>query len=154
VVVFFPVTLLFGVSKYLFTAAGPRRGSGLLPPILRVTVVPLYCANFSEGRGHHAGESRRMGAPEIHKSWGARFHSAFNVRFERMLVQYDRLVRKGPGASEGRALGFSGDFCAESRSLSTGWRLVFPRTDAGAIRHQRESSDGNADRGDEAMSRK
>ena len=50
VVVFFPVTLLFGVSKYLFTALALGVVISLFASyFVAVSVVPLYCAHFLKG---------------------------------------------------------------------------------------------------------
>src|ERR1700747_377344 len=58
VVVFFPVTLLFGVSKYLFTALALGVVISLLASYLvAVSVVPLYCAKVLRGFIGHAHES-------------------------------------------------------------------------------------------------
>ena len=46
-VVFFPVTFLFGVSKYLFTALALAVVIALFASyFVAVTVVPLFCARF------------------------------------------------------------------------------------------------------------
>src|SRR6202035_2859680 len=53
VVVFFPVTLLFGVSKYLFTALALAVVFSLFASyFVAVSVVPLYCAQFLRVIGH------------------------------------------------------------------------------------------------------
>ena len=50
VVVFFPVTLLFGVSKFLFTALALSVVISLFASyFVAVSVVPLYCANLLQG---------------------------------------------------------------------------------------------------------
>src|SRR5208282_5529916 len=78
VVVFFPVTLLFGVSKYLFTALALGVVLSLFASyFVAVSVVPLYCAKVLRTIVHSAETSG--------KSWGARFHEGFNVKFSRML---------------------------------------------------------------------
>ena len=69
VVVFFPVTLLFGVSRYLFTALALAVVISLLASyFVAISVVPLYCANFLHGLVHHGAESEAPGV-----SWGAPF---------------------------------------------------------------------------------
>ncbi len=83
VVVFFPVTLLFGVSKYLFTALALAVVLALVASYFdAVTVVPLFCAYFLKPPHAHGEEGR--------KSWGARFHAGFNAKFEKMLNVYER----------------------------------------------------------------
>ncbi len=58
VVVFFPVTFLFGVSKDLFTALALGVVLALFASYFdAVTVVPLFCANFLKAAHHH--EARR-----------------------------------------------------------------------------------------------
>src|ERR1700674_4980504 len=90
VVVFFPVTLLFGVSKYLFSALALAVVIALCASYFdAVTVVPLFCAYFLKpvhGHGDSASESK--------KSWSDRFHAGFNAKFEKMLDFYERWVRK------------------------------------------------------------
>src|ERR1700731_2891921 len=72
VVVFFPVTFLFGVSKYLFTALALAVVLALCASYFdAVTVVPLFCAYFLKpvhGHGDHTAD----------KSWSQRFHEKFN----------------------------------------------------------------------------
>src|ERR1700758_4836483 len=76
VVVFFPVTLLFGVSKYLFTALALGVVISLFASyFVAVSVVPLYWPRVLRGIVHHA-----EGADKASRSWGARFHAAFNAR--------------------------------------------------------------------------
>src|ERR1700690_340791 len=57
VVVFFPVTLLFGVSKYLFTALALAVVISLFASyFVAVSVVPLYCAKMLRSLVHHGSE--------------------------------------------------------------------------------------------------
>src|SRR5712672_4730407 len=58
VVVFFPVTFLFGVSKYLFTALALAVVIALFASyFVAVTVVPLFSARYLKAiRGHEYGE--------------------------------------------------------------------------------------------------
>ena len=70
VVVFFPVTLLFGVSKYLFSALALGVVLALFASYFdAVTVVPLFCAYFLK-----AGASSTVGgAPESKEILGETF---------------------------------------------------------------------------------
>jgi multidrug efflux pump subunit AcrB len=53
IVVFFPVTLLYGVSKFLFTALALAVVLSLAASYLvAMTVVPLFCARFIKHAGH------------------------------------------------------------------------------------------------------
>jgi HAE1 family hydrophobic/amphiphilic exporter-1 len=127
VVVFFPVTFLFGVSKYLFTALALGVVISLLSSyFVAISVVPLYCAHILKAIVHHAeGE----GTPG--KSWGERFHAGFNARFERMLGVYDRWVQKALNRPKEVVLGFLGIFFLSFVLYPFIGLSFFPRTDAG-----------------------
>ena len=59
VVVFFPVTFLFGVSKFLFTALALGVVIALFASYFdAVTVVPLFCANFLKAIAGRRGPRR------------------------------------------------------------------------------------------------
>ncbi len=127
VVVFFPVTLLFGVSKYLFSALALAVVISLFASyFVAVSVVPLYCAKMLRGIMH--GAEAAVDAP---KSWGARFHAAFNARFERVLAFYDRWVQKALARPKEVVLGFLGVFFFSFVLYPFVGLSFFPRTDAG-----------------------
>src|ERR1700685_1440911 len=89
VVVFFPVTFLFGVSQFLFTALALGVVIALFASYFdAVTVVPVFCANFL--KAHHLGGGHEASK----KSWGARFHAGFNAKFEVLLNFYEKWVRR------------------------------------------------------------
>ena len=76
VVVFFPVTFLYGVSKFLFTALAAAVIISLFASyFVALTVVPLFGSRFLTG----------------HQSSG-RFHQWFNHGFDWMLRRYDHLI--------------------------------------------------------------
>jgi hydrophobic/amphiphilic exporter-1 (mainly G- bacteria), HAE1 family len=76
VVVFFPVTFLYGVSKFLFTALAAAVIISLFASyFVAMTVVPLFSARFLTG----------------HQSSGP-FHKWFNHGFDWMLRRYDHLI--------------------------------------------------------------
>src|SRR5207237_1559424 len=83
VVVFFPVTFLYGVSKFLFSALALAVAISLFASYaVALTVVPLFCARFIKaphGEVYFAEQHHQA------KSWGDRFNHWFNHRFERML---------------------------------------------------------------------
>ena len=127
VVVFFPVTFLFGVSKYLFSALALGVVLALFASyFLAVTVVPLYCA-------HVLKPIRERGeGSEVHKkSWGARFQAGFNARFERMLDGYERWVRKALQYPRETVIGFAVLFLLCFLLIPFIGVSFFPRTDAG-----------------------
>ena len=127
VVVFFPVTLLFGVSKYLFTALALGVVISLFASyFVAVSVVPLYCARFLRGVAHRA-----EGIGATAKSWPERFHDWFNSRFERMLASYDRLIQKALDRPRQVIGGFLGLFVLSFVLYPLVGLSFFPRTDAG-----------------------
>jgi hydrophobic/amphiphilic exporter-1 (mainly G- bacteria), HAE1 family len=127
IVVFFPVTLLFGVSKFLFTALALGVIVSLFASYLvAVTVVPLYCARFLHGMAHLSGDSE--GAA---KSWSARFHARFNVKFERMLDVYERYVQRVLDGPKTVVAAFVAVFALSFLLYPFVGVSFFPRTDAG-----------------------
>src|SRR5436305_7556434 len=58
VVVFFPVTFLYGVSKFLFSALALAVALSLFASYaVALTVVPLFCARFIRKPAHHGTPS-------------------------------------------------------------------------------------------------
>jgi multidrug efflux pump subunit AcrB len=96
-VVFFPVTLLAGVSKFLFSAMALAVVVSLFASyFIAMTVVPLFCARYLKiknpehlGPGD-PGEARTI---EGDGGWAGRFNAAFNAMFNRMLAGYEALVQ-------------------------------------------------------------
>jgi hydrophobic/amphiphilic exporter-1 (mainly G- bacteria), HAE1 family len=127
VVVFFPVTLLFGVSKFLFTALALGVVISLFASyFVAVSVVPLFCARVLKEIVHHA-EGLNMKAA----SWGTKFHAAFNARFEQMLEVYDRWIQKALKHPRQVVVGFLGMFVLSFLLYPLVGLSFFPRTDAG-----------------------
>jgi multidrug efflux pump subunit AcrB len=88
-IVFFPVTFFYGVSRYLFIDLALGVVLSIFASyIFAMTVVPLYCATFIRIQHDQAhGES-------IKKTFLARIVQAFNVRFLKLLLYYDKAVEK------------------------------------------------------------
>lgn len=127
VVVFFPVTLLFGVSKFLFTALALGVVISLFASyFVALTVVPLFCARFL--KGVVSGESQPERAKQ---SWAVRFRLGFNDRFEQMLNSYDRWVAKVLDRPREVVWGFLGIFVLCFLLYPLIGVAFFPRTDAG-----------------------
>lgn len=104
-IVFFPVILLTGVSKYLFTALALAVVLALFASyVVAMTVVPLFCAKFirlEPGHGHAA--STDAGAEEAVEEVIAeqtvkppnlfrRVVIGFNRQFERLQHAYDKAI--------------------------------------------------------------
>ena len=123
VVVFFPVTFLYGVSKFLFSALALAVVISLFASyFVAMTVIPLFCARFLKPA--HSGE-QSVG------SWGERFTAAFNAGFNRMLNVYEssvRLALRRPGVTVALLLGL---FVASMAIYPLLGMAFFPQTDAG-----------------------
>jgi multidrug efflux pump subunit AcrB len=129
VVVFFPVTLLYGVSKFLFSSLALAVVLSLFASYLvAMTVVPLFCARFLK---HTASSADEHGRPPSKATVGQRFNSAFNRGFTGLLEIYGALVvfvlRHAVACLAVFAVGFAASLLLFSKlELS-----FFPRTDAG-----------------------
>jgi multidrug efflux pump subunit AcrB len=101
VIDFFPVTFLYGVSKFLFSALALAFCISMLVSfVVAMTVIPLFCSRFLKNVAHsHIPENAsQVSGTEEHKMrrrslWG-RFNDRFNAGFNRLLNAYERLVRR------------------------------------------------------------
>ena len=120
VVVFFPVTFLYGVSKFLFSALAVAVAISLFASyFVAMTVIPLFCARFLKGFHHAQGEQ-----PSGFNAW-------FNRMFTRLLDFYERWVRRAlrrPILTIGLLTGF---FAASLAIYPLLGVAFFPQTDAG-----------------------
>jgi multidrug efflux pump subunit AcrB len=125
VIDFFPVTFLYGVSKFLFSALALAFCISLLVSfVVAMTVIPLFCSRFLKAVpvNHEHSDS---------KSWGGRFNAAFNRGFNRVLDIYERSVRAAlrfPGLT---VAGLSLIFVVSLGIYPLLGVSFFPRTDAG-----------------------
>ncbi len=129
-IVFFPVSFLSGISKYLFVPLALGVVISIFASyFFAMTVVPLFCATFM--RLHHeAGDKSHPDAGK--RSWFQRGIAKFNEYFRIMLDRYEALARRAmirPGltavlilAGVGLVLGGLFPFLG---------RAYFPRTDPG-----------------------
>ena len=135
VVVFFPVTFLYGVSKFLFSALALAVALSLFASyVVALTVVPLFCARFIKASHHGTPSDEKpveIAKPRRKWSIGDKFNVWFNNRFESFLKLYDRLVA---GVLRRPALTL-GAFCIVFVFSLALYPLLglsfFPRTDAG-----------------------
>jgi hydrophobic/amphiphilic exporter-1 (mainly G- bacteria), HAE1 family len=139
VVDFYPVTFLFGVSQFLFSALALSFVLSMLASyIVAMTVIPLFCANFMKNVPQHGGEAHGAGHAAEHgegdyipAGWGARFNHWFNRGFNRVLDVYERWVRRAvrrPGLTVALLTGL---FVASLGIYPFIGVAFFPRTDAG-----------------------
>jgi multidrug efflux pump subunit AcrB len=126
IVVFFPVTLLFGVSKFLFSALALAVVISLAASyIVALTVVPLFCARYLRLPRAEPG-----GSPKA-RSFGDRFNAAFSNGFDRMLAGYRAMVVRVLRVPRAALLVFGVAFAASLAIFPLLDLSFFPRTDAG-----------------------
>ena len=138
VVDFFPVTLLFGVSKFLFSALALSFCLALLASfVVAMTVIPLFCSRFlhavpghGEHGAHHEQGENALAEP-ANLSWGARFNAWFNRGFNRLLDFYESSVRGALRYPWVTLFVLVGIFVASLGIYPFLGRSFFPRTDAG-----------------------
>ena len=149
VVDFFPVTFLYGVSKFLFSALALAFCISLLVSfVVAMTVIPLFCSRFLKighaGEGAHGREAEigehdqgewhrehaRFPPPRKMSAW-SRFNQTFNNGFNKLLDSYESLVRSAlrrPGLTVVALMALFGLSLLIYPSLGLAF---FPRTDAG-----------------------
>jgi multidrug efflux pump subunit AcrB len=138
-IVFFPVALLYGVSRYLFTALALSVVFSLFASyMVAMTVVPLYCARFIEPHKADASEEEEIDDEkhiEYHKptclSFFQRLVRAFNSRFQQMLEQYVFAVNRSILRPVATTLGILGVVLLSFGLLPFLGKSYFPRTDPG-----------------------
>lgn len=100
-IVFFPVIMLVGVSKYLFTALALAVVLALFASYLvAMTVVPLFCAKFitlEPGHGHQTAEDVEEHLPEAEHAVARpgifrRIVNGFNHLFHRLQTKYEGAI--------------------------------------------------------------
>jgi multidrug efflux pump subunit AcrB len=126
-IVFFPVTFLSGVSKYIFTPLALGVVLSIFASyIFAMTVVPLFCATFV--RIQHD-----TGGPHGNRiSFFQRLVGRFNAGFQRMLERYEGLAKRvlvRPGFTAAVILG--GVALVLLVLFPFLGRAYFPRTDPG-----------------------
>jgi len=142
VVVFFPVTFLYGVSRYLFSALALSVVLSLFASyFVAMTVVPLFCANLIRGHGGHESSKEAdlspaspasetaSSAPVRRPGWAARFNDWFNQRFHRMLDRYEGGLSVALVRPLTTVLGITGIFVLSLSLYPLIGKSYFPRTD-------------------------
>jgi len=132
-IVFFPVTLFYGVSRYLFIDLALGVVLSIFASyIFAMTVVPLYCAHFLhlgdvEEEIEHASEEKSAS-----RSLFMRFLGQFNERFQRLVNLYEHWVTRAL-ARPGRTVGWiaAGIVVILAAVFPFVGTAYFPRTDPG-----------------------
>jgi HAE1 family hydrophobic/amphiphilic exporter-1 len=133
-VVFFPVTFLYGVSRFLFSALALAVVLSLFASyFVACSVVPLFCARFMKGPEGHRGEQRSVEERSsiANLSFGARFNAAFAARFTRLLEWYEARVRRALISPRLVVSAIAGIFLVSLVLYPLLGVAFFPRTDAG-----------------------
>ena len=135
VVVFFPVTMLYGVSRFLFSALALAVVISLFASyFVALTVVPLFCARFIKsphGDIVHGSAQGEHAVPAAASSRKPGFGARFSKGFEGMLHRYDRLVQKVLEAPKLVLAGSGAVFLLSLLLFPLLGLSFFPRTDAG-----------------------
>ena len=125
VVVFFPVTFLNGVSKFLFSALALAVVLSLFASyFVAMTVIPLFCARFLKRMQH----SHNTNGEAAHSGGG--FNAWFNRGFQGLLNIYEYSVRRALRAPLLTVLLLIGLFVASLAIYPYLGLAFFPRTDA------------------------
>src|SRR5271155_3732568 len=126
-IVFFPVTFLSGISKYIFTPLGLGVVLSIFASyFFAMTVVPLYCANFIR-LSHEDSPGRKL-----KPGFFVRFERKFNEQFQHMLNWYEGLAMRAlqrPAFTAGMILG--GVVLTLAVLFPFLGHAYFPRTDPG-----------------------
>jgi multidrug efflux pump subunit AcrB len=126
-IVFFPVSFLSGISKYIFTPLALGVVLSIFASyFFAMTVVPLFCAKFITLRDE---EERPEGRRQ---KFLARFDKKFNEKFQWMLDRYERTAKRAmerPGWTAAAILG--GVLLILAIGFPFLGRAYFPRTDPG-----------------------
>ena len=125
VVDFFPVTFLYGVSRFLFSGLALAFVLSLSASfVVAMTVIPLFCARFL--RQVHAAAEHGS-----HAGWTDRFNRWFNAQFNRVLDLYEASVRRALARPVFTVVALSGLFVASLGIYPLLGVAFFPATDAG-----------------------
>ena len=128
-VVFLPVTFLYGVSKFLFTALALAVVLSLFASyFVALSVVPLFCAKLIKGHGAHGGAPLH-GESEPLKGWGQRFNHAFNLKFNHLLDRYEGALNLTLLRPASTLLGITGLFILSLALYPLIGKAYFPHTE-------------------------
>jgi multidrug efflux pump subunit AcrB len=135
-VVFLPVTLLFGVSKFLFSSLALAVVISLIASyVVALTVVPLFCAKFIKAHGPHAAQrsetGKDAGRASTRQSVMSRFNTWFNRRFDGLLNRYDRVLGSALDRPRATVAALALMFLVSLLIFPLLGVAFFPRTEAG-----------------------
>src|SRR5579871_1215245 len=139
VVVFFPVTMLYGVSRFLFSSLALAVVISLFASyFVALTVVPLFCARFIKSAHgdvvHESAETEHdipAKADAGQSGIWARFNAHFTKGFDDLLRRYDQLVERVLEVPRATLAIFGIIFVFSLLFFPLLGLSFFPRTDAG-----------------------
>jgi multidrug efflux pump subunit AcrB len=131
VVVFFPVTFLYGVSRFLFSALALSVVLSLFASyFVAMSVVPLFCAKLIDGhQPGGAGDPKSETRNPTASGWGQRFNGWFNRKFHGMLDRYEATLSISLLRPVATVLGITGLFVFSLALYPLIGKAYFPRTD-------------------------
>ena len=159
VVVFFPVTFLYGVSKFLFSALALAVVLSLFASyVVAMTVVPLFCARFIKAPAHHGTPSSEVPVTVDHARKQADPRRPVQRLVQRPLRSascsiYDRLVGGVLRRPASTLAAFGVVFVLSLALFPLLGLSFFPRTDAGQFVINLKAPAGHAARRDGERSR-
>jgi multidrug efflux pump subunit AcrB len=139
VVDFFPVTFLYGVSKFLFSSLALAFVLSLMASyVVAMTVIPLFCSRYLKEVPHHGGaghgsnpQQEAQSTPERPRSVWNRFHTGFNHYFGKLLDFYEYWVRRAVSRPGLTVAALGGLFVLSLAIYPLLGLAFFPQTDAG-----------------------
>ncbi|MGH9739901.1 MAG: efflux RND transporter permease subunit, partial [Candidatus Acidiferrales bacterium] len=135
-IVFFPVTFLYGVARFLFSALALAVILSLFASyFVAMNVVPLFCARWikalPEGEVEFEESFHSPKYAKGHRSFAFRFNEWFSESFGAVLNVYERAVRRVVVRPWTTALAIGGIFVLSLGIYPFLGLAFFPRTDAG-----------------------
>jgi multidrug efflux pump subunit AcrB len=125
VVVFFPVTFLYGVSKFLFSALALSVVLSLFASyFVAMSVVPLFCAKLIKAHQPHEAKHTDVTGGRFQ-----RFNAWFNRKFHRMLDRYEGALNIALLRPLATVIGITGLFVLSLGLFPLVRQAYFPRTD-------------------------
>ena len=137
-IVFFPVVLLIGVSKYLFTALALAVVLALFASyVVAMTVVPLFCARFITIDPEHLHHADEKTSPDSHAHAKRKFRvfrvvvDKFNLGFHKLQTRYEKAIHICLNRPVLVVLIFSAFVLCSFALYPFLGKAFFPRTDPG-----------------------
>ncbi len=133
VIVFFPVTFLYGVSRFLFTALALSVVLSLFASyFVAMTVVPLFCAKFIRTVHGH-------GETEPPEGMGPAVSSPVQLEIQPDARPLPKLFEPGADSARNDGAGHCRHFHFEHGPLSVHRQSLFPAHRPKSVCHQRQS---------------